>query len=94
MKIIKTLLGSIFGIKFKRLPDRDLPPLVLYYRPIENRGYDQWICWKAMIKQKKETGNVKGFCNQCKYYVPMTSLDNNLGISEDCGKGHYRFEAT
>ena len=92
--MIKRLLDIVLDRRGPCLEESELDPLVLYYRPLEERGRDQLYCLWAMLKQRRQTGRIDNFCQQCPHYVPMTSLDNNLGMSQDCGKGHYRFEAT
>ena len=67
--------------------------LVSAYRPINLRGRDQFYCLIAHLKTWKNTGDTVSYCHSCSYFLKMTCLES-IGYSEECRKGHYRFEAT
>lgn len=68
-------------------------PLVLCYRPMKDRGRDQTLCILAHIKSWIKTGTTESYCLQCRHFLKMTCMESS-GFSEECRKGHYRFEAT
>ena len=91
-------INSEFGLRSfltNRLGDRLDHDKILCtsYRPMKERGRDQIFCLIAHYLAWKRRGTTQSYCWECPHFVKMTCMES-AGYSEECGRGHYRFEAT
>lgn len=87
---------NLRGFLFNRLSNREngADSYVSYYRPVSGRGRDQLKCLIAYFKTWRKTGDTSSYCHSCPNFFVMTCMESSAGESQECSRGHYRFEAT